>query len=324
MKAKRYGALAVCGLIWASLAAAQTSVIVAQVQGAVDAGDFTTAKRQLSLYRDGLGVTPEYIEALSWIGRGELKRAHPGAAEDNALEVRKLCEAELTHRKLDAEGHLPIALGASIEVEANVRAQQGQRDQAVLYLQDELKRWRGTSIAMRLQKNLNLLTLEGKSVPALDVSEGIGEVKPLPLSAHLGHPVLLFLWAHWCSDCKAEVAVVQRLESVYGPKGLVVVAPTQRYGYVAGGADATPATETKYIGAIYAQYYSALGKIEVPLSEANFQRFGVSTTPTLVLVDRQGIVRMYNPGAMTYELLAARIQPLLDFPVTSAARAASH
>jgi thioredoxin-related protein len=51
--------------------------------------------------------------------------------------------------------------------------------------------------------------------------------------------------------------------------------------------------------------------VEVPLSEENFANYGVSTTPTLVLIDAQGIVKLYNPGAMDYNRLAARIQPLL-------------
>ena len=78
------------------------------------------------------------------------------------------------------------------------------------------------------------------------------------------------------------------------------------------------------IAAVYAQYYASLGKIEIPLSEANFLRFGVSTTPTMLLVDGQGIVRMYNPGAASYETLAARIEPLFALPVTSASLPASH
>jgi thiol-disulfide isomerase/thioredoxin len=298
-------------LLCAGPAVAQTSVIVSQVHTAVNAGDFETARKQLGLYQDALGVTPEYIEALSWIGRGEVTRNHPGAAEENSILVRKLCDAQLKTRKLDAEGHLPIALGAAIEVEANVLNHQGQRDQAVVFLRDELKRWRGTSIVMRLQKNLNLLTLEGKPVPVLDVGEGIGDRKPLPLSAHKGHPVLLFLWAHWCPDCKAEVTIVSKLQAAYGPRGLVVVAPTQRYGYVKGGETATPAEETKYIAEVFSKFYAELGKVEVPLSEENFKRFGVSTTPTMVLVDGAGIVRMYNPGAATYEALSARIESLL-------------
>jgi hypothetical protein len=48
-----------------------------------------------------------------------------------------------------------------------------------------------------------------------------------------------------------------------------------------------------------------------PLSQQNWGNFGVSTTPTLVLVDRAGIVRLYHPGVMSVEELNAAIEPLL-------------
>ncbi len=284
---------------------------IQRVQGAAMNGDFAGANNELQLYRSARGVTPEYIEGLSWIGRGELKVHQTAAAEANAAQVRQLCDAELKHRKLDSEPYLPIALGASIEVQAQALGLDNRRDEAVLFLRDELKRWQGTSIVMRIEKNLNLLTLEGYPVPPLDVSQGIGDVKPKPLSAHAGHPVLIFLWAHWCPDCKAEVAIVQRLMATYGPRGLVVVAPTQHYGFVEGGRDAPRDVETRYIEATFAKYYAALGKIEIPLSEQNFRRFGVSTTPTLLLVDSRGIVRLYNPGALSFEVLATKIDALL-------------
>jgi len=289
----------------------QRVTLVPFVQVMAMGGDFATAEKGLEQYRGALGITPEYLDALSWIGRGQLGRANYAAAEKNAAEVRRLSLAALAHRKLDAEPHLPLALGASIEVESQSLAAQNRRDEAVLLLRDELKKWQGTSIEYRLRKNLNLLTLEGKPAPVLDVSQGIGSRKPLPLSAHRGHPVLLFLWAHWCSDCKAEVGIVRKLMANYGPRGLVVVAPTQHYGYVAGGKDAPPAVETKYIAQVFAKYYAGLGQVEIPLSEANFAKFGVSTTPTMVLVDGKGIVRLYNPGNATYDVLAAKIEALL-------------
>ena len=299
--------LVLVGVLWAQ----QKITIVAYVKAATAAGDFAAAEKGLNQYRAAAGVTPEYIEAFSWIGRGRLARHDIPAAEKNAAEVRKLADAELAHRKLDAEPHLPIALGASIEVAAQALAAQNRRDEAVVFLDSEIKKWQGASIEARLQKNLNLLTLEGKPVPVLDVSQGIAGHKPLPLSAHRGHPVLIFLWAHWCSDCKNEIAIVRKLESNYGPKGLVVVAPTQHYGYIAGGQDAPRDVETRYIGQVFDQYYAGLGPVEIPLSEANFAKFGVSTTPTMLLVDGKGIVRLYNPGNASYDLLAAKIEAAL-------------
>jgi thiol-disulfide isomerase/thioredoxin len=292
--------------------AQQRLTIVQYVQAATQAGEFAAAENALGQYRKALGQTPEYLDALAWVGRGQLAKHNYDAADKNAQDVRAKCLAELTHRKLDQEPHLPLALGASIEVYAQALAAENRRDEAMVFLRGEMTKWQGTSIRDRIQKNINLLTLEGKPTPMLDVSQGIGSRKPLPLSAHRGHPVLLFLWAHWCPDCKAEVDIVHQLMANYGPRGLVVVAPTQHYGYVAQGEPAPPDVETKYIAEIFAKYYAGLGSVEVPLSETNFARFGVSTTPTMVLVDGQGIVRLYNPGAASYQLLASKIEPLLS------------
>jgi thiol-disulfide isomerase/thioredoxin len=296
----------------AMLALGQQQVtIVDYVRGMMAGGSSAAAQQGLDKYRAAKGITPEYIFALSWIGRGELGRKNYDAAEKNAADVRKLAIAELKRRKLDAEPQLPLALGASIEVEAQSLAGQNRRDEAVTFLNAELTQWQGTSIHDRIQKNLNLLTLEGKPVPELDVAQYVGDRKALPLSAHRGHPVLIFMWAHWCSDCKNEIGIVRKLQAKYTPRGLVVVAPTQHYGYVAGGQDAPRDVETKYIGQVFTKYYSGLGSVEVPLSERNFARFGVSTTPTMLLVDGKGIVRLYNPGNATYEVLSAKIDAAL-------------
>jgi thiol-disulfide isomerase/thioredoxin len=269
------------------------------------------AKQALTQYRAAKGTTPEYIEALSWVGRNDFAAKDYGAAEQNAEEVRRLCLEQLTHRKLDAEPSLPTALGASIEVQSEAAAAQGRRDEAVRFLRAELKQWTGTSIQARIQKNLNLLTLEGKPAPALNIAHALTSQKLLPVAQHKGHPVLIFFWAHWCSDCKNEIAVISKLQHNFGPKGLIVIAPTQHYGYVAGGQDAKPDAETSYIKAIFDEYYKALGPVEVPLSKENFAAYGVSTTPTLVLIDSQGIVRLYNPGNLDYDHLSARIERLM-------------
>jgi thiol-disulfide isomerase/thioredoxin len=124
----------------------------------------------------------------------------------------------------------------------------------------------------------------------------------------LGHPVLLFFWAHWCSDCKQEIAIIERIQKAFKSKGLEVIAPTQHYGYVAGGEDAPRDVETRYIAKVYAQYYAGLGPVETPIGEGTFINYGVSTTPTLVLVNAAGIVTLYHPGLMTFEELSAALR----------------
>jgi thioredoxin-related protein len=42
--------------------------------------------------------------------------------------------------------------------------------------------------------------------------------------------------------------------------------------------------------------------------EENFKAWGSSTTPTMVLIDEGGVVRLYHPGKMTHEELIAALR----------------
>ena len=117
--------------------------------------------------------------------------------------------------------------------------------------------------------------------------------------------------AHWCPDCKAEAPVLAKLMAEFGGHGLVLIGPTQRYGYIENGEEAGPQQETRYIDEVRRQFYGALEHMTVPISEDNFKNYGASTTPTIVLVDRKGVVRLYHPGAMSYEALAARVRQII-------------
>ncbi|MDQ6663577.1 MAG: hypothetical protein M3Z23_04205, partial [Acidobacteriota bacterium] len=113
-------------------------------------------------------VTPEAVNSIAWQGRGALEQKHYDEAEAFAVKARQLALAELKHRKLDQEPQLPLALGASIEVQAKVMDARGHRGEAVSFLREQLAAYRDTSIRARIQKNINLLSLEGKPAPPLD------------------------------------------------------------------------------------------------------------------------------------------------------------
>ena len=288
--------------------------IVGQVRDAADAHNFALADREIQGYRATAGLTPELLEALSWLSRAALAAKQYDRADSYAADTRKLAADILrAGRPVDQEPRLPLALGAAIEVHAQVLAARGQRPEAIAFLTQELAAHRQTSIAARIQKNINLLTLQGKPAPALDISKWLGP-KPTSLATLKGHPVLLFFWAHWCGDCKAEVPILARLMENYGPSGLALLGPTQYYGFTAG-SEATPEQETPYIDQVRRQYYALLGSMPVPVSAQNFLIYGCSTTPTLVLIDRSGIVRLYHPGAMTYEELAEQVKRVFAPPI---------
>lgn len=283
--------------------------LVDDVRVALDRNDLAAADRMVDAYRRSRGVTAELANAMGWEARAALSSKKLDRAEAYAAQTRKMALANVSGPRRDHEDWL-YALGASIEVQSQVMAARGETGQAVLFLQNELKTYGATSLHERIQKNLNLLSVQGKPAPALESTVWFGP-KPPAIASLRGKAILLFFWAHWCPDCKADVPVIASLMKKYGPRGLVLIGPTRYYGYVANGNDAPPAVEKPYIDQIRRQYYSPLGDMPVPLSNANFNRYGASTTPTLVLVDRAGIVRWYHPGSATERELASQIERIL-------------
>jgi thiol-disulfide isomerase/thioredoxin len=296
-------------MLAASTAFAQTT-IVADVRTAIGRNDLAGAAALVERFREAQGVTAEALEALSWVGRGALAAGDNESAAKYAQETRQLAVRMLATRALDADRHLPVALGAAIETEAKAMAASGNRASAVSFLRGEIERYRTTSIEARLRKNVNLLSLEGQPAPALGAGEHLGP----PMPDTTGRPVLLLFWAHWCPDCKAEAPIVGEIQAAYKNQGLLVIGPTRRYGYAARGVDATPAQELAYIDQVRQQYYGMIEGMAVPVSERDALAYGMDATPTVVLIDRQGKVALYHPGSMTREELDLEIRKIVAPP----------
>ncbi len=295
--------------VFCVFAYAQTPA-VDQVREAAGRGDFAETDHVVETLRKQIGAKPELALAISWQARGALAAKNLDLAERYADQARDLSLQILKSRKLDAESMLPLALGASVEVHAQVMAKRGETSSAVGFLQDQKKKYAGTSIVERIGKNINLLSLEGKPAPPLTSAEWIGS-KPPALASFKGKPVLLFFWAHWCSDCKNEAPILSNLMKRYSAAGLTLVAPTRYYGYVEAGEDAKPAQEKSYIEQVRNRYYPLLANVPIPLSNTPFESYGCSSTPTLALVDKAGIVRWYHPGPATEAELIQQVERIL-------------
>ena len=255
-------------------------------------------------------ASPHWLLAVSWLGRGASFAERWDVAERYAREAFEGSAALLGARELDADRELQLALGAGIEVLGHAMDAAGDREGAVEFLSDQREAYRGTSVEMRIQKNALLLSLEGQPFPVLDVEEYVGA--PLPTAESLeGKVVIAFFWAHWCPDCKRQLPVLDRLHEEHGDE-IAIIGPTQFWGYTSRGQDATPEEELAYLRGEYNEQSPIPEWMSVPVSQQNFLDFGVSTTPTLVLIDRDGIVRLYNPGDLPYDELAPQVERLLS------------
>lgn len=276
-------------------------------------GNVAAGAELVAAHERMLGVSPQLLLAKSWLGRAALGASQLDQAERYARQTYSEISTLLKTRGLDDEPDLPLALGAAIEVLGQTLAARGQRSEAVIYLGRERDAWRATSMVKRIQKNLHLVGLAGEQGPPLSVTEWLGDQRP-DLGALEGNVVVLFFWAHWCADCKRQGPILEQALARHGGNGLRVFAPTQRFGYAAGGEDATPETERVYIDRVRATAYPWMPASVVPIDEANHVAYGVSTTPTIVIVDRAGRIQKYHPGVMSEQDLEAAIAPLLAQP----------
>lgn len=143
--------------------------------------------------------------------------------------------------------------------------------------------------------------LDGHAAPdfVLDVVAGDGTGDRVTLSALRGHVVMLDFWASWCPPCRESIPIVGRVAARHASAGLVSFAVNVE----------TDQPVERVIAA-----HRALG-IGVPTL---FDRVGAAQTsfevralPTLVLIDREGVIRAIDTGVPDESSLDRAIADLL-------------
>jgi thiol-disulfide isomerase/thioredoxin len=272
------------------------------VRAKLAAADLASAEAWTEDWKRDYGADSTWLEARGWLARGAWMLGEPERALAFAREVRQAIP--------EPTPELLIPLGAALEVEGRVLAEREGAATGVRFFRDAERRSPDPAFRSRMWKNVNRLELVGQRAPELAVADPVGGPAPT-LESLRGRPVLLFFWAQWCGDCKASAPTLARIVERFGPRGLALVAPTRLYGTGAEGKDATPAEERAEISRVLAASYSALPGMPIPVDTETMVRYGASATPTFVLLDREGIVRLYAPTRLTETALAAAIEPLL-------------
>lgn len=289
-------------LLLVTLNAQAAGELVRTVRNKLSAGDLASSEALVEDYKLKTGVDAEYLDAVGWLARGAEMLRQPEKAAAFVAELRR----EIREEK--KEWLAP--LGAAIEVEGKLRFAQKGRKAAVQFLEQEFATAKDIGLRSRIRRTINVISLEGQPAPALNLADSFGP-KAEALTAYKGKPVLLFLWAHWCGDCRAQAASLTRIAQKYRPQGLVILAPTRYYGTSVGDKTATPAEEKAQIEKVWKESYSGLADIPVLIDNETMVTYGVAATPTFVLIDRAGKVQMYAPTRLSEAELARRIEAAL-------------
>jgi thiol-disulfide isomerase/thioredoxin len=270
--------------------------LVRIVRYKLSAGDLASGEAATEDYKMKTGIDAEYLDAVGWLARGAQILGQREKAVRYVAELRDAIHGE--------SPALIVPLGAAIEVEGRLRLAKEGRTVALDYWEAELANAHDPSLRSRIRKNMNLVSLEGEKAPEIG-GEGAR------LSGLDGRPALLFFWADGCGDCKAEAAKLARLHAKYTPLGLAVLAPTRLYGSGPDDKPMTSAEESAHMEKFWAQFYPGLADVARPIDTETMVRYGVSATPTWVLVDAKGIVKLYAPTRLSEADLSRRIEALL-------------
>ncbi len=165
-----------------------------------------------------------------------------------------------------------------------------------------------TSLVRSLQGSLErgqelAKTLDAPAAP-LEV-EAWANGEPLTSEDLKDKVVLLDFWAVWCGPCIATFPHLREWQEKYADKGLVIIGLTRYYQYTwnedaqrasRSQEEVTPEQEQEML-AKFAAHHDLKHRFAIQKDDSLTDHYKVSGIPHVVLIDRQGKVRLYRIGS---------------------------
>lgn len=121
------------------------------------------------------------------------------------------------------------------------------------------------------------------------------------------NPVLLDFWAVWCGPCIAAFPHLREWQEKYADKGLVIVGLTNYYNFTwddaagratrAQGEEKVPPEKEREMLVKFAESQNLHHRFAIQKDKALADYYAVSGIPHVVVIDREGKVRLIRVGS---------------------------
>lgn len=155
-----------------------------------------------------------------------------------------------------------------------------------------------------IERGKRLAALIGSDAAPLTV-EAWATGEPISDDQLKGKVVLLDFWAVWCGPCIATFPHLREWQEKYADKGLVIIGLTRYYNYAwdetakqakRSQEKVSPEVEREAL-AKFAESHDLHHRIAIQKDNSLSEFYGVTGIPHVVLIDRQGKIRMMRVGS---------------------------
>jgi thiol-disulfide isomerase/thioredoxin len=230
----------------------------------------------------GPDAAAQSIDARPWLGVAmEGDTQAPGVLVGHVVHGSPADKGGLREGdRITRVGSVAVARGADVVREVGARVV-GDALEIVFLRAGKEERIRVLLAPFPSQDDVMRMDLVGSAAPTWKDLDVVSGSFPSSITAARGRVVLLDFWATWCAPCRIVVPKLSALQSRYGAQGLSVLGVS---------------TEDAQDVATFAQRMAMRYPVGVDRHAETTRSYGVVSLPTLVVIDKRGVVRDVHVG----------------------------